>query len=96
MKRESRVYSYKEQLEEIQLKKELEEKRRQSGKPIQYTPKQKEAIKVQMAKEKTIREHVAKVSVLYLYNIDILIIICMYFYKKFSNSSISWWLKELD
>lgn len=62
MKRESRVYSYKEQLEEIQLRKELEEKRRQTGKPIIYSNKQKEAIKVQMGKEKVIRDNVARVS----------------------------------
>lgn len=57
LKRESKVYSYKEQLEEIQLRKELEEKRRKEGKakPVQYTPKQKEAIKAQMDKEEGIR-----------------------------------------
>lgn len=65
MKRESRVYSYKEQLEEIQLRKELEEKRRLSGKPVTYSAKQKEAIKTQMAKEKIIRENVAKVYIFF-------------------------------
>lgn len=64
MKRESRVYSYKEQLEEIQLRKELEEKRRQSGKPIVYSAKQKEAIKIQMMKEKIIKDHVSKVRMI--------------------------------
>ncbi|XP_050665162.1 eIF-2-alpha kinase activator GCN1 isoform X1 [Leptidea sinapis] len=58
MKRESKAYSYKEQLEELQLRREIEEKRRKEGK-LKETPmsaKQKEAIKVQMAKEATIRE----------------------------------------
>jgi hypothetical protein len=61
MKRESRVYSYKEQLEEIQLRKELEEKRKLSGKPMVYNQKQKEAIKVQLVKESAIREKIEKV-----------------------------------
>jgi len=61
MKRESRVYSYKEQLEEIQLRKELEEKRKASGKPTVYSAKQKEAIKLQLTKEAVMREKVSKV-----------------------------------
>lgn len=65
LKRESKVYSYKEQLEEIQLRKELEEKRRKEGKvkPLQYTPKQKEAIKAQMDKESAIRGRLQKLQV---------------------------------
>lgn len=58
LKRESKAYSYKEQLEEIQLRKEMEEKLRKEGKskPVQYTPKQKEAIKAQLDKESQIRK----------------------------------------
>ncbi|CAG7827579.1 unnamed protein product [Allacma fusca] len=58
MKRESKVYSYKEQLEEIQLRKELEEKRKQAGKAVQLTHKQKEAMKAQLEKESLVRNSV--------------------------------------
>lgn len=63
MKRESKAYSYKEQLEEMQLRRELEEKRRKEGKfkDPQYTPKQMEAIKNQRIKEQAIREKLSKV-----------------------------------
>lgn len=63
IKRESQVYSYKEQIEELQLRRELEEKRRRDGKTKepQLTPKQKEAIKAQLDKESAIR---SKVSVM--------------------------------
>lgn len=62
MKRESKAYSYKDQLEEIKLRKELEEKRKKEGKPLQLTPKQKEAMKVQLEKESAIRNQVKQVS----------------------------------
>lgn len=57
-KRENKVYSYKEQLEELQLRREIEEKKRKDGtwKPPQLTPKQKEAIKNQTDKEKAIKQ----------------------------------------
>lgn len=57
-KRENKTYSYKEQLEEIQLRREIEEKKRKEGtwKPPQLTPKQKEAIKNQTEKEKAIKQ----------------------------------------
>lgn len=69
MKRESKAYSYKEQLEELQLRRELEEKRRKEGKikDPQYTPKQLEAIKNQKIKEQTIREKLTKVIWCHLY-----------------------------
>ena len=58
MKRENKAYSYKEQLEELQLRREIEEKQRKEGKwkPPQLTPKQKEAIKNQTDKENAIRQ----------------------------------------
>lgn len=57
-KRENKVYTYKEQMEELQLRREIEEKKRKDGtwKPPQLTPKQKEAIKNQTEKEKTIKQ----------------------------------------
>lgn len=56
-KRENKVYTYKEQLEEIQLRREIEEKKRKEGKwkPPQLTPKQKDAIEKQTEKEKSIK-----------------------------------------
>ncbi|XP_041977566.1 eIF-2-alpha kinase activator GCN1 isoform X2 [Aricia agestis] len=58
LKRESKAYSYKEQLEELQLRRELEEKRKKEGKvkEVQLSAKQKEAMKLQLAKESAIRE----------------------------------------
>lgn len=57
LRRENKVYSYKEQLEELQLRREIEEKRRKEGKskPLQLTPKQQEAIKNQTEKEQLIK-----------------------------------------
>lgn len=64
LKRESKAYSYKEQLEELQLRRELEEKKRKEGKikQPQYTPKQLEAIKNQKMKEQAIRTRLQEVS----------------------------------
>lgn len=63
LKRESKAYSYKEQLEELQLRRELEEKKRKEGKikEPQYTPKQLEAIKNQKTKEQAIRNKLTEV-----------------------------------
>ncbi|GAB0090658.1 Translational activator Gcn1 [Sergentomyia squamirostris] len=64
MKRENKVYSYKEQMEELQLRREIEEKRRKEGKakPVQLTPKQKEAIKNQTDKENAIRTRLRDIN----------------------------------
>ncbi|XP_022916125.2 stalled ribosome sensor GCN1 [Onthophagus taurus] len=64
MKRESKAYSYKEQLEEMQLRRELEDKKKKEGKvkEPQYTPKQLEAIKNQKAKEQAIREKLTELN----------------------------------
>lgn len=64
MKRESKAYSYKEQLEEMQLRRELEEKKRKEGKvkTPQYTPKQLEVIKNQKIKEQKIRNRLSELD----------------------------------
>jgi hypothetical protein len=57
MKRESKAYSFKEQQEELQLRRELYEKRKKEGKikEPKLTPKQEEALKAQVAKENSKR-----------------------------------------
>ncbi|KAE8739724.1 hypothetical protein FOCC_FOCC014768 [Frankliniella occidentalis] len=57
LKRESKVYSYKDQLEEMALRRELEEKKRREGKlkEPELNPKQKEAMKIQLEKESAVR-----------------------------------------
>lgn len=64
MKRESKVYSFKEQQEELQLRRELEEKKRREGKgkEPELTPKQKEAVKLQLDKEAVVRDALTLVS----------------------------------
>lgn len=63
-KRENKVYSYKEQLEEIQLRREIEERKRKDGtwKPPQLTQKQQEAIKNQTEKERAIKERLSELN----------------------------------
>lgn len=64
MKRESKVYSFKEQQEELQLRRELYEKKKKEGKikEPKLTPKQEEAIKAQHAKENTIRQKLTEMN----------------------------------
>lgn len=64
LKRESKAYSYKEQLEELQLRREIEEKKRKEGKfkPPQFSPKQLEAIKNQKLKEEGIRKRLKELN----------------------------------
>ena len=61
MKRESKAYSYKEQMEELALRKEIEEKKRREGRLVEpkLTPKQKELLSAQLEKERKTRAHVA-------------------------------------
>jgi len=63
IKRENKAYSYKEQMEEIALRKEIEEKKKKEGKlkKPELTSKQKEALYNQLEKEKKIREEVGDV-----------------------------------
>ncbi|XP_067121067.1 stalled ribosome sensor GCN1 [Centruroides vittatus] len=64
IKRESKLYSYKEQLEELELRKELEEKKRAKGllKEPELTKKQLEAKKIQLEKESIIRSRIKELD----------------------------------
>ncbi|XP_012138450.2 lethal (3) 80Fj isoform X1 [Megachile rotundata] len=64
MKRESKVYSFKEQQEELQLRRELYEKRKKEGKikEPKLTPKQEEILKTQMGKESAIRKKLTELK----------------------------------
>lgn len=64
MKRESKAYSFKEQQEEIMLKKEIEAKKIKEGKlkKPELSPKQKEAMDIELKKESSIRNRLCNVS----------------------------------
>jgi hypothetical protein len=63
-KRESKAYSYKEQMEEIALRKELDEKKKREGTYVEpkLTPKQKEMLNTALEKEAKVRAEVAEVK----------------------------------
>lgn len=65
MKRESKVYTFKEQQEELALRRELEEKKRKQGKikEPELTQKQKEALRQQLEKENAIRDRLTQVRI---------------------------------
>lgn len=60
VRRENKAYSYKDQMEEIALRKELEEKKRREGKLVEpkLSPKQQEILDAQLEKESQIRQKV--------------------------------------
>ncbi|KAK0092981.1 hypothetical protein PV326_000188 [Microctonus aethiopoides] len=62
MKRESKAYSFKEQQEELQLRREMYEKRKKEGKikEQKLTPKQEEILKAQTARESAIKKRLAE------------------------------------
>ncbi|XP_076383364.1 lethal (3) 80Fj [Megalopta genalis] len=64
MKRESKAYSFKEQQEELQLRRELYEQKKKEGKikEPKLTPKQEEIIKLQMTKETAIRKKLTELK----------------------------------
>lgn len=65
MKRESKAYSYKEQQEEILLRKEIEAKKIKEGKlkKPELSIKQKEAMAIELEKESVIRNKLKLVSI---------------------------------
>ncbi|XP_077511063.1 lethal (3) 80Fj [Amblyomma americanum] len=62
IKRESKVYSYKEQMEEIELKKELEAKKKTKVQEPELTKKQKEVLDAQLQKEHVVRLRVRELA----------------------------------
>lgn len=62
MKRESKNYSYKEQMAARELEKELAAKQNKSDTP-QLTKKQQDMLQQQLDQEQTIRESVKKVQI---------------------------------
>ena len=62
VKRENKAYSHKDQMEEIALRKELEEKRRKEGKTSgpKLTQKQKEVLETHLEKESAIRKKLSE------------------------------------
>ncbi|XP_042146594.1 eIF-2-alpha kinase activator GCN1 [Ixodes scapularis] len=62
IKRESKVYSYKEQMEEIELKKELEAKKKSKVQEPELSKKQKEAMEAQLQKEHAVRLRIRKLA----------------------------------
>ncbi|KAL3209992.1 hypothetical protein MRX96_037537 [Rhipicephalus microplus] len=62
IKRESKVYSFKEQMEEIELKKELEAKKKSKVQEPELTKKQKEVMDAQLQKEHAIRLRIRKLA----------------------------------
>lgn len=77
MKRESKAYSFKEQQEEIMLRKEIEAKKIKEGKlkKPELSAKQKEAIAIELEKEKIIRDRLKNVSIIFFLLINKIIFI---------------------
>ncbi|XP_060079689.1 stalled ribosome sensor GCN1-like [Ylistrum balloti] len=73
IKRENKLYSYKEQMAEIELRKELEKKKGKTEKPpLKLTKKQEEQLQACMQKESEIRKRLAKFDSVVCCGCDIL------------------------
>lgn len=72
MKRESKAYSFKEQQEEIILRKEIEAKKIKEGKikKPELSAKQKEAMVIELEKETSIRNKLKSVSIFYFSQVN--------------------------
>ncbi|XP_028418070.1 LOW QUALITY PROTEIN: eIF-2-alpha kinase activator GCN1-like, partial [Dendronephthya gigantea] len=62
MKRESKAYSYEEQLEELQLRKELM-KKKISSENVEMTKKEREAMMAQLEKENEVRKRIEELDI---------------------------------
>lgn len=84
MKRESKAYSYKEQQEEIILRKEIEAKKIKEGKikEPELSTKQKEIMAIELEKEKIIRDKLKNVSIVSYYHSNL----CFYSKISFQNN----------
>ncbi|XP_069136043.1 stalled ribosome sensor GCN1-like [Argopecten irradians] len=60
IKRENKLYSYKEQMAEIELRKELEKKKGKTEKPLKLTKKQEEQLQACLQKESEIRKRLTQ------------------------------------
>lgn len=72
MKRESKAYSYKEQQEEILLRKEIEAKKIKEGKikEPELSTKQKEVMAIELERERLIRNKLKNVSIFIFYKLN--------------------------
>ena len=86
-KRENKLYSFKEQMAEMELRKELETKNKDDLDLSKLTKKQEEVFKVQMTKEEDIRNRLRLLNQKFTFNLDVLLAImesnslvaCIYF-----------------
>lgn len=92
MKRESKAYSYKEQQEEIMLRKEIEAKKIKEGKlkKPELSVKQKEAMAIELEKETNIRNKLKNVCIYNFYHL----LYIYYYFINLSSFPLSYTIKD--